>query len=150
MITYKTVMNSTVTISQIFICNSPYMVCFFTKIISDLHKKLDKRRLLCYTYTVGNYSFPKKYIKEITDMAKNTPWTGAYEALPKIAKILLQIFLGGLIGGIYRIVRFLETKNIVTLVVGILVLVTGIGNLIVWVIDLITEITQNKITVLAD
>ena len=76
--------------------------------------------------------------------------TAMYEDLPKIAKILLQIFLGGAIGGIYRILRFLETKNIVTLVVGILGLVTGIGNLILWVVDLITEVTQNKITVLAD
>jgi uncharacterized membrane protein HdeD (DUF308 family) len=83
-------------------------------------------------------------------MAKNTPWTGAYEALPKIVKVLLQLFLGGLIAGIYRIVRFLETKNVVTLVVGILVLVTGIGNLIAWIVDLVTEITQNKISVLAD
>ena len=83
-------------------------------------------------------------------MAKNTPWTGAYEALPKIAKIIIQLLLGSVVGGIYRIVRFLETKNIVTLVVGILVLVTGVGNLIAWIVDLITEITQNKICVLAD
>lgn len=83
-------------------------------------------------------------------MANKTPWTGAYEALPKIAKILLQIFFGYLIGGVYRIVRFVETKNIVTLVVGILVLCTGIGNGIAWIIDLVTEITQNKISVLAD
>lgn len=83
-------------------------------------------------------------------MAKNTPWTGAYEALPKIAKILLQIFFGYLIGGVYRIVRFVETKNIVTLVVGIIVLVTGVGNFIAWICDLVTEITQDKITVLAD
>ena len=83
-------------------------------------------------------------------MAKNTPWTGAYEALPKIAKVIIQLLLGAIVGGIYRIVRFLETKNIVTLVVGILVLVTGIGNLIAWIVDLVTEITQNKISVLAD
>ena len=76
--------------------------------------------------------------------------TEQYEALPKIAKILLQVFLVGLIGGIYRILRYLETKNIVTLVVGILCLVTGVGNFIAWVVDLITEITQNKISVLAD
>ena len=76
--------------------------------------------------------------------------TEQYEALPKIAKILLQVFLGGLIGGIYRILRYLETKNIVTLVVGILCLVTGVGNFIAWVVDLITEITQTKISVLAD
>lgn len=83
-------------------------------------------------------------------MAKKTPWTGAYEALPKIVKILLQLILGGIIGGIYRIVRYVETKNVVTLVVGILATVTGIGNAIAWVVDLITEITSNRITVLAD
>ena len=77
-------------------------------------------------------------------------YTQKYEDLPKIVKIILQIFLGGLIGGIYRIIRFLETKNVVTLVVGILVLVTGIGNLIVWIVDLITEILHNRITVLSD
>ena len=76
--------------------------------------------------------------------------TATYEALPKIVKILLQLFLGSLIGGIYRIVRFFETKNVVTLVVGILGLVTGIGNFIVWIVDLITEITSNRITVFAD
>lgn len=76
--------------------------------------------------------------------------TEQYEALPKIAKILLQVFLGGLIGGLYRILRYFETKNIVTLVVGILCLVTGVGNFIAWAVDLITEITQNKISVLAD
>ncbi len=75
--------------------------------------------------------------------------TEAYESLPKIVKVILQLFLGGLIGGIYRIVRFVETKNIVTLVVGILVLFTGVGNLIVWIVDLITEICSNKITVFA-
>ncbi len=77
-------------------------------------------------------------------------YTQKYEELPKIVKIILQIFLGGLIGGIYRIIRFVETKNVVTLVVGILVLVTGIGNLIAWIVDLITEILHIRITVLAD
>ena len=72
--------------------------------------------------------------------------TEAYESLPKIVKILLQIFLGGIIGGVYRIIRFLETKNIVTLIVGILCVCTGVGNFIAWVVDLITE---NRITVLA-
>ena len=82
-------------------------------------------------------------------MAKKTI-TGAYEALPKIAKILLQIFLGAIIGGVYRILRFLETKNVVTLVAGILVLVTGVGNFIAWIVDLYTEITKDRITVLAN
>ena len=83
-------------------------------------------------------------------MAKKKTITGAYEALPKIVKILLQLFLGSIIGGIYRILRFLETKNVVTLVAGILVLVTGVGNFIAWIVDLYTEITKDRITVLAD
>ncbi len=75
--------------------------------------------------------------------------TEAYESLPKILKVILQLFFGSVIGGVYRIIRFVETKNIVTLVVGILVLFTGIGNFIAWVVDLITEIFSNRITVLA-
>ncbi len=80
----------------------------------------------------------------------NNSFTASYEALPKIGKILLQIFFGWLIGGLYRILRYFETKNTVTLVVGILVLVTGIGNFVAWVVDLFTEITENKIRILAD
>lgn len=76
--------------------------------------------------------------------------TEQYENLPKIAKIILQLFLGGVIGGVYRIIRYTETKNVVTLVVGILCLFTGIGNGIAWVVDLVTEILSNRITILAD
>ena len=83
-------------------------------------------------------------------MAKKATLTGAYEALPKLAKILIQLFLGSIVGGVYRIVRYFETQNIATLVVGLLVTFTGIGNCIAWVVDLITEIMQNKISVLAD
>lgn len=80
----------------------------------------------------------------------NKTITGAYEALPKVAKIILQIFFGYLIGGIYRICRFAERGNVVTLIAGILVLVTGVGNLIAWICDLYTEIAVDRITVLAD
>ena len=80
----------------------------------------------------------------------NNSITATYESLPKIVKILLQLILGGIIGGIYRIVRFVETKNTVTLVAGLLCTFTGVGNFIAWVVDLITEITSNQITVLAD
>ncbi len=79
-------------------------------------------------------------------MAKSG-FTASYEALPKLIKVILQIFLGSLISGLYRIIRFLETKNIVTLIVGILCFF-GLGFLF-WVIDLITEIFSNRITVLA-
>lgn len=76
--------------------------------------------------------------------------TASYEALPKILKVLLQIFFGWIIGGVYRIIRFFETQNIVTLVIGIVGLVTGVGNVILWICDLVTESLNNKITVLAD
>ncbi len=76
--------------------------------------------------------------------------TKTYEGLPKIVKILLQLILGAIIGGIYRIVRYTETKNITTLVIGLLVLFTGVGNAIAWIVDLVTEILHNKIWVLAD
>lgn len=79
----------------------------------------------------------------------NTSITKMYEDLPKIVKILLQIFLGSIISGLYRILRFLETKNIVTLVVGIISLVTGGLFGILWIVDLVTEILRNRITVLA-
>ena len=74
--------------------------------------------------------------------------TKQYESLPKLLKVLIQLFLGAIVGGIYRIVKFFETKNLVTLIVGILNFV-GLG-FIFWIIDLVTEIVSNKITVLAD
>ena len=80
----------------------------------------------------------------------NNSLTKSYESLPLIAKLLLQFFLGALVSGVYRIIRYTETKNIVTLVVGILALVTGIGNFIFWILDIVTEVTQNKIAILAD
>ena len=76
--------------------------------------------------------------------------TEIYENLPKIAKILLQIFLGAIVSGLYRVLRYLETKNTTTLVVGIISLVTGGVFGILWVVDLVTEITKNRITVLAE
>lgn len=83
-------------------------------------------------------------------MSNSDSLTEMYESLPKLAKIVLQIFFGAIIGGIYRIIRYVETRNTVTLVVGILVLITFIGNLIAWIVDLVTEITVGRITVLAD
>lgn len=76
--------------------------------------------------------------------------TAAYDSLPWILRVILEILFGAIIGGVYRIIRFVETKNVVTLVVGILVLVTGVGNAIVWIVDLITTILGRGICVLAD
>ena len=72
-----------------------------------------------------------------------------FENLPKIAKVILLIFFGYLISPIYRILRYLETKNTLTLIVGIVCLVTGVGNVVLQVLDIITELTNNRLTVLA-
>ena len=82
-------------------------------------------------------------------MAKKKTITGAYEALPKLAKIIIQILTGYVFGGVYRILRYFEKKNTVTLVVGILALIPPI-DFIFWIVDLYTEITKDRITVLAD
>ncbi len=73
----------------------------------------------------------------------------SYEGLPKIAKIILQIFFGGLIGGVYRIITFINTKSVKTLVAGILCFVPLV-TFIFWIADLISEITNNKITFCID
>lgn len=83
-------------------------------------------------------------------MAKKSSLTASYDSLPLILRIIIQVIGGVVVGGIYRIVRYLETKNIVTLVVGLLVTFTFIGNVIAWIIDLITLILHGKYTVFVD
>ncbi len=83
-------------------------------------------------------------------MANNSSLTAQYDALPFILRLILQIFLGAVVGGIYRIVRFFETKNIITLVAGLLATFTGIGNAIAWVVDLVTLILSKKYTFFVD
>ena len=76
--------------------------------------------------------------------------TKEYNKLPKIARILLQLFLGYIISGVYRVIKYTETKNIVTLVVGIVAFFTGVGNFVFWLVDLVTVILNDGYTVLAD
>ena len=82
-------------------------------------------------------------------MASSKSFTAMYEELPKWAKIIIQVFAGAVVGGIYRILRYLETKNTVTLVAGILALIPPI-DFVFWILDLITEATSNRISILAD
>ena len=83
-------------------------------------------------------------------MAKKSSLTKSYDALPLVLRIIIQIFLGAVVGGIYRIVRYLEKKNVITLVVGIIATCTGIGNAIAWVVDLVTLVLNGKYTVFVD
>ncbi len=83
-------------------------------------------------------------------MSSNNSLTAIFEELPKWAKLLIIIFGGWIVGGIYRIVRFTETKNTVTLVAGLIGCFTGVGNFVMWVLDIIGEFLNNKITYFAD
>ncbi len=74
----------------------------------------------------------------------------SFESLPLIAKVVLLIVLGYIISPVYRIIRYLETKNTMTLIIGVLGLITGVGNVILQVLDIITEVTKGKITVFAN
>ena len=82
-------------------------------------------------------------------MASNKPLTAMFEELPKVAKVLLIVFLGWIVGGIYRVVRYTETKNTTTLVAGLLGLIPPI-DFVLWVADLVTEVLNDKITFFAD
>ena len=82
-------------------------------------------------------------------MASNKSLTAMFEELPKIAKVLLIVFLGWIVGGIYRVVRYTETKNTTTLVAGLLGLIPPV-DFVLWIADLFTEITTGKITFFAD
>ena len=79
----------------------------------------------------------------------NSSLTKTYDSLPRIAKILIQFFLGWIVGGIYRVVRYTEKKKTSTLVVGLLGLIPPV-DVVLWIVDLFTEITEDKITFYAD
>ncbi len=80
----------------------------------------------------------------------NKSLTASYNELPLILRIIIQLIGGAIVGGVYRILKFLETRNLATLIVGLLATFTGIGNVIAWVVDLITLIINGKYTVFAD
>ena len=76
--------------------------------------------------------------------------TKSFDKLSFLVRVLLILFLGWIICPIYRILKWTKSKNTTTLVVGILGLVTVVGNIILEVVDLITTILGSGITVLAD
>ena len=79
----------------------------------------------------------------------NNSMTAAYENLPKIAKILIQLIFGAFVGGIYRILHYVESKKTNSLVFGILALIPPI-SFVAWVCDLVTEITSDRITIMVE
>ena len=84
-------------------------------------------------------------------MAKKSSITAAYDQLPFIARLLIIIIGGALVGGIYRIIKYFETeKNVSTLIVGLLATFTVIGNLIIWIADIVTTVMHGKFTLFAE
>ena len=71
----------------------------------------------------------KNFIKMIND-------------LPKLVKIILCIPCLDIIWAIYRIVKGIDTKNTVLLVLGILWIIPGAA--FAWAVDLITTILYDK------
>lgn len=71
-----------------------------------------------------------------------------FESLPKIVRIILFIpFWGWVFSALNRIFKYVNKKNTVTLVVGIICILPIIG-FVMSIIDLVTTITDDKITVL--
>ena len=84
-------------------------------------------------------------------MANNSkPLTQSYDELPMLLRLIIVIIGGVLVGGIYRLVKWYEKRNTVTLVVGLLATFTGIGNLIIWIVDVVTTAMGRGISVLAE
>lgn len=72
----------------------------------------------------------------------------AFEDLHLALKILILFFGGWIWCGLYRIFKYVESKNTTTLVIGIL---SFFGlSFVLAIVDIITEITSGKITFLAD
>lgn len=76
--------------------------------------------------------------------------TKMFDELPWIVRLILLIVLGWLICGVYRVIKWTESKNTTTLVVGLLGLFTGIGNFVLEIVDIVTTALGNGISVCAD
>ncbi len=74
--------------------------------------------------------------------------TEKFEQLPKLLKIFMIFCLPTSI--LYRVAKYTETKNTVTLVTAIVCCVLPLISLIMLVIDIIFEAKDNKIGLLVD
>ena len=72
-----------------------------------------------------------------------------FDGRDKLLKIILLIPIWGwIVAGLYRISIYLKTKNMSTLIAGILTIIPIIG-IIVCVIDIITVYSENRIVFFA-
>ena len=67
----------------------------------------------------------------------------AMDDLPLILKIILALPALDIVWGIYRIVKGVACKNVVTLIFGILWIIPG--SVICWILDIVTLLLNNKL-----
>ena len=67
----------------------------------------------------------------------------AMDDLPLILKIILALPALDIVWGIYRIVKGVAYKNVVTLIFGILWIIPG--SVICWILDTVTLLLNNKL-----
>jgi hypothetical protein len=79
-------------------------------------------------------------------MAKET-FLDKFEALPKALKVLIFLFpiSGWALSSIYRFCYFAKKGGIITLVIGLIGLVSGIGIIFGWA-DALSELKFNRVT----
>lgn len=65
------------------------------------------------------------------------------EGLPKVAKIILALPFLDIVWAIYRIVKGVAYKNIITLIAGILWIVPG--SVICWLLDIFSILLQDRL-----
>ncbi len=66
-----------------------------------------------------------------------------FDDLPKWAKIVLALPCLDILWVVYRLFRSIEKKNVVGIVLAVLILFIGIFFL--WLVDIITLVTQDKV-----
>ena len=69
-----------------------------------------------------------------------------FDQQPLWLRIVLLVLLGPIVSGVYRIVRYTKSNDTVTLLVGILSFF--FFGFILMIIDIVTEVTEGKITFL--
>lgn len=67
----------------------------------------------------------------------------AMDDLPLILKIILALPALDIVWGIYRIVKGVAYKNVVTLIFGILWIIPG--SVICWILDIVTLLLNDKL-----
>ncbi len=69
--------------------------------------------------------------------------TKKFDELPLIVKILLALPFLDIVWVVYRLIKSIESKNTVGIVLAVVLLVFGIPFL--WLVDIITLIVANKV-----